>query len=34
MAVTKHETLMTFWPDIYTHEECHKVQEERFENRF
>ena len=23
-----------FWPDIYMHGECHKVQEKHFKNRF
>ena len=27
MAVAKNLKLRIFWPDIFMHEECHKVQE-------
>ena len=34
MAVAKNEKFRNFLPDIYTHGECHNVQEKHFENRF
>ena len=34
MAVAKNEKLRNFWPDIYMHEECHKVQGKPLQKRF
>ena len=33
-AVSKNQSLELFGPDIYMYEECQKVQEKHFENRF